>query len=50
VLLARAGGAQNLKAVDVRNRLIDALRLDLVGPDNESDLDGDVLPQANRAG
>jgi hypothetical protein len=35
-----------LKPVDVRSQLVDALRLDLIGPENGTDLDGEVLPQA----
>jgi hypothetical protein len=32
--------------VDVRRQLVDALRLDMIGPENGSDLEGEVLPQA----
>ena len=32
--------------VEVRRGLVDALRLDLVGPDNGSDLEAEVLTQA----
>jgi hypothetical protein len=32
--------------VDVRRGLVDALRIDLVGPENGSDLEAEVLPQA----
>ena len=34
------------KPVEVRSQLVDALRLDLVGPDNGSDLEAEILPQA----
>ena len=32
--------------VEVRQGLVDALKLDLVGPENGSDLEAEVLPQA----
>ncbi len=32
--------------VDVRRGLVDALRIDLVGPENGSELEAEVLPQA----
>jgi hypothetical protein len=32
--------------VDVRRDLVDALKLDLIGPENGSDLEAEVLPQA----
>src|SRR5215831_12496075 len=32
--------------MDVRRKLVDALGLDLIGPDRDSDLLGEVLPQA----
>ena len=35
-----------MKPVEVRSRLVDALRLDLVGPCNGSDLEAEVLTQA----
>jgi len=35
-----------MKPVEVRSQLVDALRLDLVGPDNGSDLEAEILPQA----
>ena len=35
-----------MKPVDVRTRLVEALRLDLVGPDNGTDLEAELLPQA----
>ena len=35
-----------MKPVAVRSELVDALRLDLVGPENGSDLEGEILPQA----
>lgn len=35
-----------MTAVDVRQRLVEALKLDLVGPENGSDLEGEVLNQA----
>jgi hypothetical protein len=35
-----------VKPIEVRSRLVEALRLDLVGPDNGTDLEAEVLPQA----
>ena len=35
-----------MEPVDVRTQLVEALRLDLVGPNNDSDLAGEVLPQS----
>jgi hypothetical protein len=35
-----------MRPVDVRSRLLEALRMDLVGPENGADLEGEVLPQA----
>ena len=35
-----------MKPVDVRSELVDALRLDLVGPDNGSELEAEILSQA----
>jgi len=35
-----------MKPVEVRGQLVEALRLDLVGPDNGSDLEAEVLTQA----
>ena len=35
-----------MKPVEVRSQLVDALRLDLVGPENGSDLETEVLNQA----
>ena len=35
-----------MKSVDVRSQLVDALRLDLIGPENGTPLDREVLPQA----
>jgi phosphatidylserine/phosphatidylglycerophosphate/cardiolipin synthase-like enzyme len=35
-----------VKPVEVRTQLVDAIRLDLVGPDNRSDLEAEMLPQA----
>ncbi len=35
-----------MKPVDVRTQLIEAIRLDLVGPENGSDLEREVLSQA----
>jgi hypothetical protein len=35
-----------MKPVEVRSQLIDALRLDLVGPENGSELEAEILPQA----
>lgn len=35
-----------MKPVDVRSQLVKALRLDLVGPENGTDLEAEVLPQA----
>jgi len=35
-----------MKPAEVRGQLVDALRLDLVGPDNGSDLEAEVLTQA----
>ncbi len=35
-----------MKPVEVRRQLVDALRLDLVGPENGSDLEAEVLTQA----
>ena len=35
-----------MKPVEVRSQLVEALRLDLVGPENGSDLEAEVLPQA----
>ena len=35
-----------MKPVDVRSELVDALRLDLIGPEEGSDLDEEVLSQA----
>jgi hypothetical protein len=35
-----------LKPVGVRSQLVEALRLDLVGPENGTDLEAEVLPQA----
>ncbi len=34
------------KPIDVRSQLVEALRLDLVGPENGTDLEAEVLPQA----
>ncbi len=39
-------GGADVRPVDVRNQLVAALKLDLVGPDNGTDLEGEVLPQA----
>ena len=36
----------SVKPVEVRSQLVDALRLDLVGPENGTDLEAEVLPQA----
>jgi len=38
-----------MKPVEVRSQLVDALRLDLVGPDNGSDLEAEILPQGSLA-
>ena len=35
-----------MKPVDVRSELVEALRLDLVGPENGSDLEAEILSQA----
>ena len=35
-----------MKAIEVRAQLVNALRLDLVGPENDSELATEVLPQA----
>ncbi len=35
-----------MKPAEVRGRLVEALRLDLIGPDNGSDLEAEVLTQA----
>jgi hypothetical protein len=35
-----------MKPVEVRSQLLEALRVDLVGPDNGSVLEAEVLPQA----
>jgi hypothetical protein len=35
-----------MKPAEVRGQLVEALRLDLVGPDNGSDLEAEVLAQA----
>ena len=35
-----------MTAIEVRGELVDALRLDLVGPENGSDLESELLPQA----
>lgn len=35
-----------MESVEVRRKLVDALRLDLVGPDKDSELEEEVLPQA----
>jgi hypothetical protein len=35
-----------MTSAEVRQRLVDALKLDLVGPENRSDLEAEVLPQA----
>jgi hypothetical protein len=35
-----------MQPVDVRSQLVDALRLDLVGPENGTELEAEVLPQA----
>ena len=35
-----------MKPVEVRSQLVEALRLDLVGPENGTDLDEEILPQA----
>src|SRR5271165_6780814 len=35
-----------MKPVEVRGQLVDALRLDLVGPDDGSELEAEILPQA----
>ncbi len=35
-----------MKPVEVQSRLVDALRLDLVGPENGSDLETEILFQA----
>ena len=34
------------KPIDVRSQLVEALRLDLVGPENGTDLEAEILPQA----
>jgi hypothetical protein len=35
-----------MKPVEVHGQLVDALRLDLVGPDDGSELEAEILPQA----
>jgi hypothetical protein len=35
-----------VKPFDVRSRLVEALRLDLIGPENGSELESEALPQA----
>ncbi len=35
-----------MNSVDVRSRLVEALRLDLIGPEDGSELEAEVLPQA----
>jgi hypothetical protein len=35
-----------VKPVEVRSQLVDPLRLDLVGPENATNLEAEVLPQA----
>ena len=35
-----------MNPVEVRSQLVDALRLDLVGPENGTDLEVEILPQA----
>jgi hypothetical protein len=35
-----------MKPVEVRSQLVEALRLDLVGPENGTDLEAEVLTQA----
>ena len=35
-----------MKPVEVRGQLVQALRLDLVGPENGSELEAEILPQA----
>jgi hypothetical protein len=35
-----------MQPVDVRGKLVHALGLDLIGPDRDSDLLAEVLPQA----
>jgi hypothetical protein len=39
-------GESSLKPVEVRSQLVEALRLDLVGPENGTDLEAEILPQA----
>jgi hypothetical protein len=38
------GKVGKMKPLEVRNQLVDALRLDLVGPENGTDLESEVLP------
>jgi hypothetical protein len=40
------GKAESMRPVEVRQSLIEALRLDLVGPENGTDLETEILPQA----
>ena len=39
-----------MKPVDVRSELVEALRLDLVGPENGSDLEAEILSQRRHVG
>jgi hypothetical protein len=40
------GKIGKMKPVEVRCQLFEALRLDLVGPENGTDLEAEILPQA----
>jgi hypothetical protein len=45
-LITHASKRTAVKPVDVRSQLVEALRLDLVGPEDGSELEAEVLPQA----
>jgi hypothetical protein len=40
------GKTNGIRPVEVRGQLVEALRLDLIGPENGSELEAEVLPQA----
>ena len=40
------GKTEKLTPVDVRKQLVEALSIDLIGPENGSDLESEILPQA----
>lgn len=44
--LLKMGKTNGFRPIDVRDQLVEALRLDLIGPENGSELETEVLPQA----